>query len=173
MDSQFDEDGFVDMLTRGQLRLRAYIAACIGNTVYVDDILQEVNSVVWQKRHTLKSLEGFFPWAFSIARYGVLAYLRNQKRDRLVFSPEVAELVSQAAEQRLSTFSERQDALRLCLGKVGSEHLLLLKRKYCDGWSIAKISQTTGKSTDSVRGVLKRLRKGLGECISRRLAASN
>ena len=67
-----------------QNRLHAYILSLLADPVGAQDVLQETNLVLIRKADDFQSDASFESWAFSTARFQVLAHLRDQKRDRLV-----------------------------------------------------------------------------------------
>jgi RNA polymerase sigma-70 factor (ECF subfamily) len=100
----------------------------------------------------------------------VLAFIRDQKRERLLFTPEVAEMIVRDAEDLLAEVPARQAALRECLQTLPERSRELLMQKYARGAKIQQISVEMGRSVDGVKSLLLRVRKALAECIERRLA---
>ncbi|MEY5012122.1 MAG: hypothetical protein RLZZ253_3261, partial [Verrucomicrobiota bacterium] len=54
-----------------------------------DDVMQDVSVVLWEKFPALPESQDFRVWAFGVARYEVLAWLRDKGRDRLVLTEDV------------------------------------------------------------------------------------
>ena len=112
----------------------------------------------------------FLPWAFGIARYQVLAHIRDQKRDRLLLDAELVESMCMAAETNAGNLEEVRSALRFCLESVTADNRGLLDRRYSRSMAIAEISAEVKRSVSAVKVALMRTRQQLAKCVQRRLA---
>ena len=93
-DSDPDSD-FVALLTEHQTALRLYVASLLPGDPSAADVSQLANSTIWKKRSDFELGTNFKAWIFSIARYEVLNYRKQQARDaRLIFSDEVEAIES-------------------------------------------------------------------------------
>jgi RNA polymerase sigma-70 factor (ECF subfamily) len=165
-DSELDSlEGYVKELIEGQSRLRAYILAALGNHANASDVLQRTNMVLWKKASEFRPGAEFLPWAFTIARYEVLGFLRDRQRDRHVFAEDVTTLMLDSATRQASEPGDRLSALRNCLEKLRGSSRNLLWQKYSEDKSIKQISLVTGRSEDSIKSHLLRVRKKLEQCI--------
>ena len=54
---------FVSEVTAAQPKMRSYIAKLVANASSVDDILQESNRVLWEKREDWQEGTVFLKWA--------------------------------------------------------------------------------------------------------------
>lgn len=163
-------DAFVWQLTTHQPQLRGVIMAGLGNYADSQDVLQRTNMTIWKKSAEFDASRPFLGWAIGIAKYEILAFLRDRQRERVVFVPEVAELLVAAAADGAEEAPWRQEALRACLAELPDQGREVLSLKYARGQSIQHISAATGRSVDGVKSFLLRMRKQLAECIERRLA---
>jgi RNA polymerase sigma-70 factor (ECF subfamily) len=157
-------DGYVKELIDGQGRLRAFILAALGNYANASDVLQRTNMVLWKKAHEFRPGAEFMPWALTVARYEVLAFMRDRQRDRHVFAEDVTTLMLDAAAEA-SDPGDRIAALRNCLQRLRGQSRNLLWQRYSEDKSIKEISAVTGRSEDSVKSHLLRVRKKLEQCI--------
>ena len=89
---------YVQQLTDGQNRLYAYILMLLPNHDDAADVLQETNLVLWRKSGEFVEGTEFGAWACRIAYYQVFARLRDAKRDRLVFDPQLLDQLGAEAE---------------------------------------------------------------------------
>jgi RNA polymerase sigma-70 factor (ECF subfamily) len=158
-------DRFVQRLIDAQSRLRAFIAAALGNRADAADVLQKTNMVLWKKAEDYRHEAEFLPWALAIARFEVLAFLRDYRRDRHVFSDDVAPLILDAAAAEVASPSDRQAALQECLEKLPSHSRTLLWQRYRDDMTIKQICIHTGRSEDSIKSRILRIRKKLETCV--------
>lgn len=166
------DDGYLQLLLAHQGLLRGVILAGLGSHADCQDVLQKTNLALWKKAADYDRERPFRAWAIGIARFEILAYIRDRQRDRHIFSTETAELMVAEAEEQLQEPSRLQTALRACLLELPEPRRELLTLKYVRRWSIRQIADRLGRSADAVKCLLLRLRRGLGTCIERRLAAS-
>jgi len=164
-------EGFIADLTRYQPQLQGFIAASVGNPVASLDILQNTNLSLWSKSKAYDPSRPFLPWALTFARFEVLAYFRDRKRDRHAFSSDLVELMFDTAGGMVEEIPERQLALRKCLGLLSEEHRQLLTLKYVNKLSLVQISGMLDTTVAAVKCKLSRIRRKLADCVTRRLAA--
>ena len=80
-----DFQAYVELMIAHQDSLRAFIYSLMPGSSDTDDVLQNTNAVLWQKRERFKAGTNFQAWAFKIARYQTRHQLDRYKRDgRLV-----------------------------------------------------------------------------------------
>ena len=165
-------DEFIRLLTSHQTQLRGVILAGLGNYEDCQDVLQKTNLAIWKKAVEFDENKSFLAWAIGIARFEILAYMRDRQRDRHVFDPEVADLLIAQAGREVGGMPERQVALRECIRGLSERNRNVLQLKYVRNNTITAISDVIGRSHDGVKSLLLRVRKVLAECIERRLAAN-
>jgi RNA polymerase sigma-70 factor, ECF subfamily len=158
---------FVQLLTKHQSRLFAYIFSLIGNHAHAEDVLQETNAVLWQKRDQFQAGTAFSAWALKTAYLQIMASRQKRVREKLVFDSPLIQEMSRAAEQQMEHSEERRGALKQCMEKLSPRHRELVLRRYSAGASIDGIGQELGLSADAVKQALYRARAALIECIKR------
>ncbi|VTU02584.1 rna polymerase sigma-70 ecf- rhodopirellula baltica : RNA polymerase sigma-70 ECF-like, Rhodopirellula baltica OS=Rhodopirellula sp. SWK7 GN=RRSWK_05077 PE=4 SV=1: Sigma70_r2: Sigma70_r4_2 [Gemmataceae bacterium] len=163
-------DEFIQLLTSHQTQLRGLITAALGHAADSQDVLQRTNLAIWRKAADFDPARSFLAWAIGVARYEVLAFLRDRRRERLVFVPEVADLLATEAEDLLPQIPARQAALRECLKELPERNRELLTQKYVRGRSVSDLAAAVGRSADGIKSLLLRVRRVLEDCITRRLA---
>lgn len=162
---------FVLLITGHQAAIYAYILTIHPDRVAAQDILQETNLVICRKGGEFERGTHFKAWAFKIAYWQTMAYLKRVKRAGLVgLEPDVLELVAQEAEAAMTDFDERNLALKSCLQKLPAGDASILLAHYQGGESLATISGRLGRSRDALKQVLLRIRRVLRTCIERQLA---
>ena len=72
-------------IAAAQRPLCAYIRALVGGREDVDDILQEVNLVLWRKANEYDGRGQFLTWACKVAYMQVLATMKQRRRDRHIY----------------------------------------------------------------------------------------
>lgn len=162
---------FVQQLAEHQNRLYGYVFSLLSDHSRAADVLQETNLVLWRKIGEFDVKKPFLPWAFAIARFQVLANLRDQKRDKLLLDAELAEAISEEAEAQAGKLDEFRQALRPCLASLTEGNRELVEQRYLKSMSIADIATSVDRTVSAVKVALMRSRRHLAECIQLRMAA--
>lgn len=162
---------FVQLIAEHQNRLYGYVYSLLGEHSRAADVLQETNMLLWRKSDEFDAAQPFLPWAFAIARYQVLAHLRDRKRDRLLLDAELAATISDEAQQQTGHVDEFHEALRQCLKTLTSANRDLIEHRYLRSATIADLARSLGRSTGAIKVALMRARRQLADCIQGRLAA--
>ena len=161
----------VALLTRHQPEIRFYVASLLPGDPSAADVSQHANSTIWRKRAEFELGTNFRAWAFSIARYEVLAHRKRQARDsRLVFSDEMVEIFAEELPEPAHAMDRRQSALGPCLEKLRPADRDLIMHRYFERTKLRAYAEKVGRSAGGLKVTLSRIRKALAECIEHTLA---
>jgi RNA polymerase sigma-70 factor (ECF subfamily) len=160
-------DWLVAEIARNQPGMRAFLRTLLPCAGDADDVLQEANLVLWQKRQEYDRSRPFGPWARRIAYLQSLAFMKTRSRRREgTFSEGMVEALAVAAEARAATLDVRLEALRECLGKLSAADRQVVADRYEAGRSVTAMAQAGRRSPDAMSMHLHRLRKKLAECVA-------
>jgi RNA polymerase sigma-70 factor (ECF subfamily) len=165
-------DLVVQEIARHQPRLRGLLRCLLVRPSDVDDLLQEINLVLWEKADEFRPGTDFWAWASQIARFKAMNQARKLGRERLVFDLEILERVADVAHQRLETLDQRRVALDHCLKELPPSQRQLIDLRYASDQSIERIAESIGRPAGSIRQTLYRIRMALLDCIEGQLAAT-
>ncbi len=157
-------------IVSAQKPLYSYIRTLVGPASDVDDILQEVNLVLWRKGHEFDGRGRFLAWACHIAYLQVLAYCQKRRREKQVdFDESVLSELAAYVSREVERIDSRLEALRGCLGKLSPKMRRMILLRYEDGGSVCKVATEFDRPAGSVRVALHRIRLLLADCIGRTL----
>ncbi len=162
---------FVQQLTGSQNRLFGYVYSLLGDRSRAADVVQETNLVLWRKIDEFDPSRPFLPWAFAIARFQVMAHLRDRQRDRVLLDETLAEKLSTAVQQQMQTLDAAGQALRPCLQQLQPHHQQMIEQRYFQSRPIAEIASQAGKPVGAIKMAIMRIRRRLAECIQQQIAA--
>jgi RNA polymerase sigma-70 factor (ECF subfamily) len=162
-----DSDDFVRLMTEHQGRLFAYVFSLLGNPDAANDVLQEINIVLWRDGREFLPGSNFKAWAFRIAHFQVMAWRQRQIRDRLVFEDDMLEVLATGARECDDMFDRRQERLTGCLEKLTPEHRELIRKRYAEGTPLQSIASERGTTANAVMQTLFRIRQRLMLCVAR------
>lgn len=161
---------FLRAFTTHEPAVRAFVRRLVPTRADADDVLQEVAIVLWEKFAEFRAGGDFKAWACGIARFKVLAWLRDKGRDRLVLASDVIELIANDSLRDESRLERQREALENCLEKVPPDERDLLARAYGQQAKIQEVATTSGRSVGGFYQWLHRMRRLLLECVQRQLA---
>ena len=165
---------FSSLLIDHQELLRSYIITQLPGSPDVRDVLQEVNIVLWEKQKSFRPGTNFGAWACTVARYKVLEHRRKEARRSgfLVFNEELSGLLAAEIQEREPELLEEQRwALEQCLAKLSPSNRRMLQARYdSSGGALERLAADTGRSNESLRVTLCRIRSSVRRCIRGLLA---
>ncbi len=170
MEPSDKSETFVRELTEHQNRLYGYVFSLLGDHSRAADVVQETNLVLWRKIDEFQPDRPFLPWAFAIARFQVLAHLRDKQRDRLLLDAELAEALSSEAARQAGQLDSLREALRPCLRALTATNRELIEGRYFRAMSVADLAASSDRSVGAVKVALLRIRRQLAACVENRLA---
>lgn len=160
---------FLRSFTAHEPGIRAHVRRLVPARADADDVMQEISVVLWEKFDTLREGADFKAWAFGVARFEVLAWLRDRGRDRLVLDEEVITKIAEETTAMEPLLERQREALELCMKKVPDDQRGLLMRAYQPESSIQEVAQGSGRTVPGFYQWLHRMRQKLLECIRRAL----
>lgn len=163
---------FVVQLTEHQNRVYGYIFSMLGDHARAADVLQETNLILWKRSSEWTPGAPYLPWAFAVARFQVLAFLRDRKRERCLLDSELVEALSDDVATESTRLEETRDALRGCLTHLSEKNRELIQLRYYRGNSIGAIAEALKRSVEAIKVSLLRIRRSLHDCVTRQLASS-
>ncbi len=108
-----DEAAYRRLLKELGLYLQSFLRKRLGNSPYIDDIIQEILLGVHKARHTFDGTRPFLPWFHAIVRYKTIDTMRQKKRiqGHEIFDEAALEQYSETFE-RVETNTLDEEILR-------------------------------------------------------------
>ncbi|MEI6713269.1 MAG: sigma-70 family RNA polymerase sigma factor [Verrucomicrobiota bacterium] len=149
--------------------LRALVRSCIPKTAEVDEIMQSVSVVAWQKYGALNAPESFFAWVSMIARYEILIARRKFARDRLILDEDIVTKLTEEGGEEFSVRHLQLEALDGCVAKLPEERRRLAIAAYSPGVSMKSLAAQLGRTEGSLYQLVARIRQDLFQCVEKTL----
>ena len=134
------------------------------------EVMQEVAVVLWQKFDEFDPTRDFRKWAFGVARFEALAYLRDKARDRHVFNDELVGRLADEAADAGPRHEAQREALDACLHKLPRHQRALVLAAYTKGARMDQLAAQRGQTAMSFYKLMHRIRETLLECVQRTIA---
>lgn len=164
-------EAFIQQLTENQTRLYGYVYSLLGDHSRASDVVQETNLVLWRKAEEFQAEKEFLPWAFGIARFQVMAHLRDRKRDRLLIDEELVGVLSAEAERQGERVEVVRTSLQACMQQLTPQHRRLIEHRYVNSMTLAEMATSAERTVGAVKVALLRIRRQLAECVEKRVAS--
>lgn len=166
-----DEKEFVDELVAHQSLIQAFVVSLMPGFSETDDIVQNVNQVLWIKRDTFERGTNFKAWALTIARFQVMAMQQTLKRSKLVCLDDSAlDAVAVEAEGRDPADSKRKlNYLNECIRLLSIKDQELVLHRYWKKSNLEAYGKSTKRSVEALRSALYRIRSGLRKCVEQKI----
>ena len=160
---------FLRLFSANEAAVHGFVRSLVPLREDAKEVMQEIAIVLWEKFDTFDTSRDFRKWACGVARFEVLAFLRDQARDRHLFDESLlATLAEEAIED--TSGEPRREALELCLKKLSDQQHKLVLTAYAPGTRIDLLAEERGQTAMSLYKVLHRIRHSLLGCIEQTLA---
>ena len=161
---------FLRAFTAHEPAIRAFVRRLVPSRADADDVMQEVAIVLWEKFADFREGAEFRPWAFGVARFKVLSWLRDKGRDRLVLDEDVVGRLAEEAEGDEPRLDRQRRALETCAEKLAPGQRELLMEAYQPEVRIQDVAATSGRTVPGFYQWLHRMRRALLDCVRRELS---
>ena len=168
-----DRAQFVKLLTRNYCRINSFIFCMVPNAADSEDIMQETTALMWDKFDQYKLGTNFVAWALTIARYKILSYQRDMKRNRIKFDDRVIEMIETESRARLidtQNTTEKVAVLKKCIQKLPEKDREIVVLKYQSELPTKTIASRKKVSLPTIYRRLSKIYFNLLECINRNLS---
>ncbi len=166
-------DAFMRLYVPNEEALRGFVRSLVPTLEDAREVMQDVAAVLWRKFQDISSPEDFRRWAFGVARFEALDFLRSARRDRHIFGEEAMRLVAQEAEDSAESFEAHRVALDECLKKLPEKQRALVAAAYAPGVRIDELASRSGRTPMSLYKSLHRIRVALMECTQNAITREN
>ena len=161
---------FVRLLVEHERRLTGYVHTLVPSWQDAEDVLQDTKLRLWEQFDSFRPEADFAAWAVAIASYMVRAYRKRCQRQRVCFSDDLLEKISQHIPAISSSRNDnRLLALVECIKTLSGASRKLL-RAFCIGHrKIKDIAGELDQTPSATYSALFRIRRSLLECVQIRL----
>ena len=160
---------YVGLLQSNEAALRCFIRSLMPSWNDVDDLMQEVSLVLWEKFEEFDRQSSFLRWAYVIARFKVMNFCSKKGREKLHFDNDLLELMAAECEEEEDIRKAEEKAMWACMENIPAARKQLLLNSSRKGVTVKSIAEKLGKTPKSLYRTLDRLKESLLKCIQSRL----
>ena len=162
-----NHDQFLRLYVEHESALNGFVRTLVPAREDAREVMQEVAVVLWRRFEELPDRRDFRRWAFGVAKFKALSFLRDRMRDRLVFDEEVMELLAAEVIDDADAYAAEREALDECLSKLDAAQRKLIEAAYAPGVRMDELAAELGRSPMSFYKALHRIRLALMDCTQR------
>jgi len=163
-------DQFLRLFAKHEPALRTFVRSMVPSLADASEIMQDTAVVLWQKFDEFDATRDFRKWAFGVARYEALGYLRDRARDRHVFDNALVHRLADDAAAADQRHEAQREALDTCLKKLPAGQREMVLTAYTKGTRMDEFAAERGQTAMSLYKMLHRIRQSLLECVRRAVA---
>ena len=162
-----DPDAYGIVVQATQARLRAFVAGYVPRAEWVDEIAQQAFVSAYRSLADFSPGTDFPAWLRQIAYNHLRAELEKAGRRRRLDALAAAEL-TRRLEQDPGREDALVDALRECVAALPPTSRSIVQQFYADAAPLAEIGKSLGRSADSLKVTLFKIRAKLRDCVERK-----
>jgi RNA polymerase sigma-70 factor (ECF subfamily) len=162
---------FLSLFAANEPAIRACVRRLVPTRHDAADVMQGVALVLWRKFEELDDAKGFRRWAFGVAKYEALAWLRDKARSRLVLAEDVLQVVAHESTREDERLTAQRDALEDCLEKLPAPQRMMILAAYAPDVAIQDVAAKSGRTVAAFYQWLHRMRMRLLDCTRQVLQA--
>lgn len=165
---------FIALFSQCQRELYVYIMALYPDATEAQDILQETSLILWEKFSDFDRERSFSAWARGFAHNKVLQHRKRNYTQASFMRKATLEIVAKQMQQERELGDEPiQEALAACLSHLSRADRDLIKQRYAPDACVQSLAKKLGRTPNAISQALRRIRRALHECITRRMAAES
>ena len=161
---------FLRLFAEHEPAVRVFVRSLAQNRTDASEVMQEVAVVLWKKFGEFDETRDFRKWAFGIARFEMLAFMRDRARDRHIFDEELVARLADEAAAAAPRHAAQREALEKCLQRLSEERRELVLEAYTKGARMDELAVRRGQTAMSLYKILHRIRQALLECVRRTIS---
>lgn len=160
---------YIELLMSNMNAIYRYVVTMVPHAEDSEDILQETSKLIWVKFEDFQQGTDFKNWALTIARYKVLSYYRSKQQNKVKFSSQTIDAISDFLEEREEDKDEGIKFLQECLSRLTVNDRKLIQQKYNQKITTKQLAIQIGRPVSGLYSTLARIQRLLVDCVQRSL----
>lgn len=156
-----DEPQFVNLLVSHQSLIRAYIISLLPGLSEAEDVIQNTNQILWEKRANFTLGTNFKAWALTTARFQAMALQQKLYRERRQpLDDDVMNLLAERAAEttEVDELNHQLNDLNDCISQLQVREQELILHRYWKKSPLAEYAKKTGQTVGAIKVALYRIR---------------
>jgi len=159
-----DQRAYAQLLRETARLLRPFLARRLNSASALDDVLQEILLSIHKARHTYDASRPYMPWAYAIAKFRLLDFLRVHYADQLAQAEEWSE-DTPASSAHVTETEFDYESVQQELAKLPEKQATILHLLHQEGLTAKEVAQRIGMNESAVKVAAHRAYKILRKIL--------
>jgi RNA polymerase sigma-70 factor (ECF subfamily) len=170
-----EDQEFEELISEFQPRLFAFIYSLTKDQTQAQDVAQNTNIILWNKRDQFQLGSNFKAWAFQVAYYEVKYHRKKAKRSKETFriDDSLLETLQEKSQELDENYESRRHQLKDCLKKLPEDQKELIVDRYYGNESVQTMADRRSLTPYTMAKQISRIRKLLMHCIDQQMKNSD
>lgn len=155
-----DKRTYAELLRETARFLKPFLKQKLSAENEVDDLLQEILLSIHKARHTYDGLRPYKPWAYAIAKYRLMDYLRNHYADHLHTAKDMSEL-KDSLQDNVTEYRISYESISGEISKLPGKQALIMQMMHGEGYTAKEVAEKIGMTESAVKAAAHRAYKTL------------
>jgi RNA polymerase sigma-70 factor, ECF subfamily len=165
-DHTAQDEAFARLLALHQRQMFAYIGTLLPRWADAEEVLQRTTIVLWQKFDQFDPSTDFVRWAYAVAYWESLYYLKQEGHRRHVFGEAVLEKLARTHVAHGDLLEKQHLTIDECVARLSPSDREIIEHYYYQGRkTAAEVARELGRPTNTILKALIRIRGSLHRCI--------
>jgi RNA polymerase sigma-70 factor, ECF subfamily len=151
--------------TSAQRTVAAFVRTLVTDFHQSEEILQRVAVALVRKHGQYDRSRPFVAWAIGVAKLEVLAFFRQQSKDRLVFDDALVERIAESHQLAAQRSAPASQFLAECIEQLDGRARRAIQLRYSENLRTVQIARAMAITDGAARMVLSRARTLLRDCV--------
>ena len=161
-----DQRAYADLLRETARLLRPFLSKRLSFESEVEDLLQEILISIHKARHTYDGLRPYKPWAYAIAKFRLMDYLRAHYADQLRHAVELSEVENMLPEN-VTEPAISYESISVEVQKLPEKQATIIRLMHQEGYTAKEVAAKLGMKESAVKVAAHRVYKTLRKRLER------
>lgn len=161
-----DQRAYADLLRETARFLRPFLSKRLSFESEVEDLLQEILISIHKARHTYDGLRPYKPWAYAIAKFRLMDYLRAHYADQLRHAVELSEVENMLPEN-VTEPAISYESISVEVQKLPEKQATIIRLMHQEGYTAKEVAAKLGMKESAVKVAAHRVYKTLRKRLER------
>ena len=164
------EEQVIEAVFTNRVKLLAFMRSIVCDFHVAEDLFQRICLLTLQAKEKFDDTECLLKWVWVVSRNESLKYLRDQKKQPLIFNETILAMIQDESEKK--TFLDNPETMAVlekCIAKLSTPVRELLDKRYKQNLTGAKLAEALNRKTNSVYVAVSRAHRSLYNCMQKKI----
>ena len=165
-----NEEQVVETVLKHRLKLISFMRSIVCDFHVAEDLFQKVCLAALQATDKFTDTTHLLKWVWVVSRNESLKYLRDQKKQPILFNEEILEMIQAESEKgSILDDPEIQSILEKCISQLSEPVRNLLEKRYKHNLTGVKLAESLNRNAKSIYVAISRAHRALYNCMQKKI----